>query len=162
MKKWTGNIYKSLLGLAAFLPLPVFAQLNNYSFEEIDSIEKTNPKFIVVFIHTDWCKYCQTMMHTTLQNEQVIEVLNEHFLYTALDAEFKNDIVFNHHSFHYMPNGNNTGTHELATALGTINDKLSFPTICILNKHYEIIFQHASFILADDLLSILEQTLLTE
>lgn len=159
MKNWYCKLFKIIFIVSAFLPLSALAQLNNYSFDELDSIQKNDPKFMVVFIHTDWCKYCQAMMNTTLKDGQVISMLNEHFLFTSLNAEHKSDIIFNSKTWKFIPNGNNSGTQELATALGTMNGKLSYPTICILNDKYEIIFQYDSFINAADLIKVLQLAL---
>ncbi len=162
MINWYYKVLKNVFIAIAFLPLSALAQLHNYTFAELDSIQKNDPKFMVVFIHTDWCKYCQAMMNTTLKDGQVISKLNEYFLFTSLNAEHKSDIIFNSQTWKFIPNGNNSGTQELANALGTINGKLSYPTICILNDQYEIIFQHDSFMDAKNLLEVLQQAIQSE
>jgi len=74
-----------------------------------------------------------------------------------LDAEDKKDIRFNKHTFQYKPTGTNTGIHELATALATSNNQVSYPTLTILDSDYSIVFQQASYLKAQDLLEILEK-----
>ncbi|AFM06140.1 thioredoxin domain protein [Bernardetia litoralis DSM 6794] len=140
-----------------FFPTNSFAQLLNYSFEEMERIQKKNPKNRVIFIHTDWCKYCQKMKNTTFENEKIINLLNNKFYYVDFDAEENRDIKFVNHTFKYKPTGTNTGVHELATQLGTVNGKLSYPTLCILNEKNEIIFQYDQFLSSSDLLNILKK-----
>jgi hypothetical protein len=41
--------------------------------------------------------------------------------------------------------------------LGTINNQISYPVLCVLNYKNEIVFQHNSFLNAKDLLLILEK-----
>jgi hypothetical protein len=75
------------------------------------------------------------------------------------NAEEKQDIVFNKNIFTYKPTGNNTGIHELAEQLGTVNGKLSYPSCCILNAENEIIFQYDGFLFVNDLLKVLKEAM---
>ena len=106
-----------------------FAQLKTYSFEEVEKLSKENPKPIVVFIHTSWCKYCKIMENSTFKNQEVVTLLNSAFYFISFDAETKNTITFNNYTFKFKPKGQNTGIHELATALATINNEVVYPTI---------------------------------
>lgn len=135
----------------------LFAQIRMCQFEQIDSLQKIEKKNIVVFIHTDWCKYCQKMQNTTFKNESIIKLLNNKFYFIALNGEEKRNITFNKHIFKYKPTGTNTGTHELAEQLGTFDTKISFPTLCVLNADFEIVFQYPQFISTIDLKRILSQ-----
>lgn len=142
-----------------FLPLLAFSQLQTYSFSQLDSLQKTEKKNIVVFIHTDWCKYCQSMKNTSFKDKEVIQLLNENFLFADLNAEEKQDIIFNGYTFKYKPTGASTGINELAEQLGTVNGKVSYPTLCILNSEHEIIFQYNQFLSSADLLKVLNEVL---
>jgi thioredoxin-related protein len=133
----------------------LFAQIKTYPFEKIDSLQNVQNKNAVVFIYTDWCKYCQTMKNTTFKNDSIIKLLNNKFYFINLNAEEKQNITFNNYTFKYKPTGINTGTHELANQLGTINNEISYPTICVLNTNKEIIFQHPNYINHLDLKKIL-------
>lgn len=135
-----------------------FAQLKTYSFEEAEKLAKENPKPFVVFIHTSWCKYCKMMENSTFKNPEIIHLLNSDFYFISLDAESKNDIHFNNHTFQFKPKGQNTGIHELATALATINSQVVYPTITILKSDFSIVFQKHSFLSSKELLIILEKT----
>ncbi|WP_366185963.1 DUF255 domain-containing protein [Flavobacterium ovatum] len=132
-----------------------FAQLRVYSFEEVAQLSKVKPKPIVVFIHTSWCKYCKMMENSTFKNEETISELNNNFYFISFDAETKNDIVYNNHRFKFVPTGKNTGIHELATALATINGQVAYPTLTILKASDTIFFQKHSFMGSKMMLSIL-------
>ncbi|MFL9830189.1 DUF255 domain-containing protein [Flavobacterium sp. ST-87] len=134
-----------------------FAQLKSYTFEEAEQLSKKNPKPIVVFVHTNWCKICKMMENSTFKNPEIIKVLNTDFYFISLDAESKEDIFFNNHSFKFKPQGPNTGIHELATALATINSEVIYPTLTILEADFSIVFQKHSLLNAKDLLLILEK-----
>ena len=144
--------------LIFFWAMPTgFAQLKTYSFEEVEKLSKENPKPIVVFIHTSWCKYCKMMEHATFKNTEIITVLNTDFYFISLDAENKNNITFNNHTFKFKPTGQNTGIHELATALVTIDGEVVYPTITILDADFSILFQKHSYLNAKALTAILEK-----
>lgn len=134
-----------------------FAQLKSYSFEEVEVLNQKNPKPTLVFIHTSWCKYCKIMEKSTFQNPEVIQTLNEKFYFILLDAESKQDVIFNNHTFKFKPNGLNTGIHELATELATINNEIVYPTIAVLDSNFSIVFQKHSILNTKELLFILQK-----
>ena len=134
-----------------------FAQLKTHTFEEAEKLSKENPKPFVVFIHTSWCNFCKKMENSTFKNPEIITILNADFYFIPLDAESKNNIDFNDHTFKFIPNGPTTGLHELAISLATINSQLIYPTITILGSDYSILFQKHSFINAMELKLVLEK-----
>lgn len=153
MKKW---LYILLI---FFWAIPSgFAQMKTYTFEEAERLVKENPKPIVVFIHTSWCKYCKMMENSTFKNPEILAALNDDFYFVPFDAESKNDILFNNHRFQFIPKGHNTGIHELATALATINSQVVYPTLTILQTDFSIVFQKHSFLSSNELLVVLEKT----
>ena len=139
------------------MPSPGLAQLNHYAIEQLDSLQRTEPRPVAVFIYTDWCKFCAAMKHTTLRNSTVVELLNRNYYFVALDAEDKEDIHFRGHTFSFKPSGNQQGIHALAEQLGTVNGVASYPTLCFLNADYEIVFQYNQFINAADLVNVLKK-----
>lgn len=134
-----------------------FAQLKIHTFEEAEQLAAENPKPFVVFTHTSWCKFCKMMENSTFKNVEISNKLNDSFYFIALDAENKQDIRFNKHTFQYQPTGTNTGIHELATALAADKNQVIYPTLTILGPDYSIVFQQASYLKAQDLLMVLEK-----
>lgn len=152
MKKW---LYITLI---FFWAIPSgFAQLKTYTFEEAEKLSKENPKPFVIFIHTSWCNYCKMMENSTFKNPEIIKLLNSKFYFVSFDAETKKEIRFNNYTFSFKPKGQNTGVHELATALGTIDSQVVYPTITILQPDFSIAFQKHSFLSSKELLIILEK-----
>ena len=135
--------------------------LNSYAFSERDSLMKLESRPTAIFLHAEWCKFCKNMEQTTLKNEQVIQLLNEEFYFVSFDGEQRQSIAFNGHNFAFRPNGRSSGTHELATALGTIDGTLTYPTLVILNRDNEIVFQFGSFLSARQLRSVLKKAVAT-
>ena len=153
MKKWFYIL------LIFFWTIPSsFAQLKMHTFEEAEKLSIENPKPFVVFIHTSWCKYCKMMENSTFKNPKIINLLNSDFYFISLDAESKKDILFNNHTFQFKPKGQNTGIHELARALATIDSQVVYPTVTILESDLSIVFQKHSFLSSKELLIILKKT----
>ena len=97
------------------------------------------------------------MEQTTFQNSEVIHQLNNNFYFISFDAEEQREIDFQGFKFSFQPTGNNTGVHALAELIGSVDGELSFPTFCVLNPDFEIIFQYNAFLNAKDLNQILEK-----
>lgn len=143
-------------------PQAVFAQLQTYKFTQIDSLQKIEPRPIFIFIYTTWCKYCMAMKQTTFKNKAIIATLNNKFYAVFLNAETKENIVFNNHLFKYKATGNHVGSHELAQQLSIINKQVVYPTTCILNVQKEIILQHSNYIEAVSLKYYLNKVLVNK
>lgn len=131
--------------------------LTVHSFSEVEILQKETPKPMVVFIHTDWCKICHGMEKSTFENPKVIKLLNESFYFVKLNGEEKKDITFLGKTFAFKPTGTNTGTHELAIELATVNNKISYPTTTILDTDFSIVLQLEGFTNKSKMLSILEK-----
>ncbi|WP_394775006.1 thioredoxin family protein [Flavobacterium sp.] len=134
-----------------------FCQLKSRSFEEIDSLQQIQKKKVIVFIHTDWCQFCERMKITTFKNQEIIEKLNSDFYLIDFNAEEKRDILFNNQTFKYKPSGNNVGVHELALQLGTMNNQIVYPVLCVLNEKNEIILQYNNYLSPKDFKLLLEK-----
>lgn len=133
-----------------------FCQLKSRTFGEIDSLQQIQKRKIIVFIHTDWCQFCQRMKATTFKNQEIIEKLNTDFYFIDFNAEEKRNITFNNHTFKYQPSGNNVGVHELALELGKIKNQIAYPILCVLNDKNEIIFQYNIYMALKDFKALLE------
>jgi thioredoxin-related protein len=119
--------------------------LNIFTFEEVEKLHPLNPKPLLVFIYTDWCKICQGMKRTTFKNKKVQQLLNKKFYFLMLNGEEKKDITFFGKTFIYKPTGTNTGMHELANKLATKEKRIAYPTTIILNTAFEIDAQLIGF-----------------
>ena len=134
-----------------------FCQLQSRSFEGIDSLQQIQKKKTIVFIHTDWCQYCQKMKGITFKNPEIIQILNSDFYFIDFNAEEKQDIFLNGKTFKFQPTGNNVGVHELALQLGTINNQIVYPVVCVLNEKNETILQYNNYLRPKDFKLLLEK-----
>lgn len=155
--KWLQYLPATIAGLLLFSSVSR-AQPRAHSFEQVGLLQKNAKRNTVVFIYTDWCRYCQVMKASVLSKEPIVGILNDRFYFVSLNAEEKKDIRFNNRLFKYRPNGTNTGTHDLAQALASIGGKVSYPVLVILNSEYEIIFQYSGFLNTKVLRAVLYNT----
>lgn len=137
---------KQLFILLVFFVLSVnsYAQNATIPVHQLDSLLVAEQKPVLFFIHTDWCRYCLMMEQQVFTDPEIATQLGEDFYFVKLNAEDRTPITFSGRTFSFLSTGANTGIHELARELGTIDGKIAYPTITILNKQMEIIFQHGS------------------
>jgi thioredoxin-related protein len=134
-----------------------YAQLKVHTFEEVEQLSQEHPKPIVVFFHTDWCKFCSLMLQTTFKNEAIVDKLNKDFYFISFNAESKDPVNYHNQIYRFRPTGTGTGIHELATVLASSNGQLIYPTSTILSVDQSIIFQQHSVIRPKELLLILNK-----
>ncbi len=106
------------------------------TFEEAVAKSKSEKRKIFIDVYTDWCGWCKVMDKNTFNDPAVAEILNTKFYPVKFDAEQREDIVFDSHTFKFIPSGSR-GYHELAAAL--LNNKLSYPTVVFLNEDFAMI-----------------------
>ena len=99
------------------------------------------------------------MLQTTFRNKEVVDFLNDSFYFISFDGEQKEDVRFNKSLFRFKRTGRDTGTHEMAEALGKMDGELKYPTFVILNDKYEIIFQHNAFMTGTEMLEVLARAI---
>ena len=133
------------------------AQLNSYTFEQAEALSKSNPKPLLVFTYTSWCKYCEIMKHTTFKNVTIIDVINKNYYFIPLNAEENRAIVFRDKKFVFKKTGVTSGVHQLAEELAGVNGEIVYPTTTILDTKNTILLQQHSLIDAKSLLTILER-----
>jgi len=112
-------------------------------FEELKALQAIEQRPVVILIRTDWCKYCHAMQNTMIKNSKVSQLLRNGFYTVFLDAEEKKTILFAGREFKFKK-----GVNELATELASVNGRVSYPTLCILNAKNEIIYQYDGFLSA--------------
>lgn len=127
-------------------------EINWVSFEEAVELNKTNPKKLLIDLYTDWCGWCKRMDRDTYAKTEIIGAINRNFYPVKFNAEQRESVTFDGHTFKFIPNGRR-GFHELAAAL--TNDKLSYPTTVFMDEQMRIIQPLAGYMGPEDFLPIL-------
>ena len=124
----------SAIILFFILSLSSMAQdINWVTFDSLYNLTQKEPKPIMVFIHTDWCKYCLMQEKITFKDSSIISELNENYYCLKLNAESSKQIYFLNRI--YTKKGNN---HSLSWVLGAQNNELIFPTTVVLSPQFQI------------------------
>ena len=135
-----------VLFLLLLITSELLAQVRSINFHELKSLQQKEQRLVMVLVGTEWCKYCNAMKNSILRDKNLKVPLTTSFYPVFLNAEDKNPIVFADRVFKYKPTGVNTGVHQLAEELATIQGQVSYPSLVFLNYKNEIVYQNAGFL----------------
>ena len=124
-----------------------------YTWDEAVEANKKVKKKFFVDIYTDWCGWCKRMDAQTFEQKNVADYLNEHFYPIKLDAEQKEDIVYNGTTFKWVKGGRR-GVHTLAYSL--LDGAMSYPSLVFLTENEERIMISKGFKKEDDFMKELK------
>lgn len=136
-----------------FIIVVVQAQLRQYKIEQIDSLQRLQPKPVLVFMYADWCVYCKQMRYTTFRNKKLIDVLNKQFYVISFNGEQQTDVYFRGKKFVFVPTGNGTGYHQLLFALGMPRQEIGYPSTSFLRSDLSVIDNASGYLSAKELLA---------
>ncbi|WP_143884181.1 thioredoxin family protein [Chryseobacterium binzhouense] len=137
-----------------------FSQLKQHSFSEVETLQKNNPKPVIIHIYTDWCSVCKIESFKLNKDKELTQFINDHFYFISFEAEkTKETISFQEKEFTYLPNGN-SGIHELATALAKNKNQPVYPLWIILDKNQKLIDYHEGLLTPKNMAEKLKKILL--
>ena len=150
----------SIIALLIITVLPSFGQAESHqgpvkwlTFEEAVALNKKEKKQIFIDVYTTWCGPCKMMDRYTFADPEVAKILNANFYPVKLNAEQKENIVFDGTTFKFVPNGA-SGYHQLAAAL--LNNKLQYPTFVFMTEDLKILQNISGFQQAPDFHKIVQ------
>lgn len=105
------------------------------SFNELSELQIQQERPMLVFIHTQWCLYCKMQEEIGFKDPKLQSLINTHFYALPLDAEDKKSIEFLGRTYEF-----NTSLkhHQLALTLTKGSAGLLFPTLVIMDEHFNI------------------------
>ena len=121
--------------------------VNWLDFNELPAKLREERKPILVFIHTNWCKFCLMQQNTTFTDPQTVALLNREYYCLKLDAEHKEAIRFLNRDYQAQSGG----YHQLAELLGKENGELTFPTTLLLSENLQLKRRQTGFINTENL-----------
>ncbi|MEL6638305.1 MAG: DUF255 domain-containing protein [Bacteroidota bacterium] len=127
-----------------------------YTWEEAIAANEANPKKIMVDVTTDWCGWCKRMEANTFENPEISKYLNENFYPIKLNAEMKEDIVYDGNTFKYIPDAGRRGIHTLAYSL--LDGQMSYPSIVFLDESVQRVMVSKGYKGPDDFMVELKYT----
>lgn len=127
-----------------------------YTWEEAVEANKLKQKKIFVDVYTNWCGWCKKMDSSTFKDPKVVKYLNDNFYPVKLNAEMKEEVVFQNHTFKYMANQGRRGVHTLAYSL--LDGRMSYPSYVFLNENFQRILIAPGYQPAKDFMYVLTYT----
>lgn len=130
-----------LLSLALFIPLSnLQAQdapaINWMNMEDLEAASRVEKRPVIIDVYTDWCGWCKRMDKSTFSHPEIVKYINDHYYAVKFNAEQKDSVTFQGHTFKYIASGKR-GVHELAATL--LNGKMSYPSIVYLDRDLNMI-----------------------
>ncbi|GAA5042662.1 hypothetical protein GCM10011506_45410 [Marivirga lumbricoides] len=125
--------------------------VNWTSFEHLGDSLRTERKPLLIFIHTDWCKYCEMQENLTFEDNPLAAILNKDYYCLKINAESKDNINFLGRIYKFNVSG---GYHQLAEMLGKNEEGLIFPATIIINKDLQVVNRLQGFQKAKKLIEI--------
>ncbi len=104
------------------------------TWQEAVEANKKAPKIFMVDVYTDWCHWCKVMDSKTFSEDRVAKAIGKDFYAVKLNAEQRDDIAFNGHTFKFVAEGRR-GYHELAASM--LEGKMSYPSIVYFTPNFE-------------------------
>ncbi|GAB5554314.1 MAG: hypothetical protein Sapg2KO_39050 [Saprospiraceae bacterium] len=102
-----------------------------YTWEQAIELNKKEPRKLFIDLYTDWCGWCKRMDASTFKDPAVVKHLNENYYPIKFDAEQKEDVLYNSHTFKFIDQGRR-GVHELAYSL--LEGQLSYPSYVYMDE----------------------------
>jgi len=129
------------------------AKVQWISFEEAFKKQQEEPRKIFVDIYTDWCGWCKRMDAATFSHPVIAKYLNTHYYAIKFNAEQKEDIVFQGHTFVNQNPSANRNAHDLAAAF--LQGKMGYPSVVFIDEKSNVITSVQGFKQPTDLEPIL-------
>lgn len=128
-----------LLNLFLCFAFPYFlqAQVQWKSINEAEKLAAQTNKKIMVKVYTNWCGWCKEMDKSTFPDASLSKVLNDNYISAVFNAEQPESVNWGGVENKFVATQQSRGYHELSKKW--LGDKLTYPTIVILNEQGQLI-----------------------
>ena len=125
------------------------------NFETLSEKTALHPRPILIKIYTDWCAVCKIQDKKIEKDKVLQELLKNSCYYLELNAETTETIVFNNKKYKYIPQGANSGYHELSAYL--TESKSAYPCWILLSPKHEVLGIYNGLLKNSQLKELLKQ-----
>lgn len=145
---------KNLLVLLVLLfPVLTFGQ-NKSAFTPLSNINNEQ-SIKIILVSADWCKICSKTKKLIHSSEKIKSYISNEIQFFEFDIDENKSISLNNKTYHYVPNGVNSGRHEFQNFLFPKGIKDSYPAMIILNSENEIIQRFTGYLTEKEWLRLL-------
>ncbi len=108
-------------------------EVNWLSWEEAMTLQKEQPRKILVDLYTEWCVWCERMDKATFKHPMIARYINENFYPVKFDAETREIIHFRGKNFAYQNQQIERGYNMFSLYL--TRGQLSYPSVVFLDEN---------------------------
>ena len=129
-----------LLSISAFSQGEVKTEIQWLSIERAEELAKKHDSDMLVFFFRNGCPDCKRMKEQTLQNPEIIKLINENFFPVMLNGRTKDTIIYNGVAYYnqqpieHGKNFRHDLFHELVEA---IKGQYYYPYIVIIDGEHK-------------------------
>ena len=106
-------------------------------FEDLAARQAKEPRKVFIDVYTDWCGWCKKMDAQSLTHPVIVKYMSSKFYAVKFNAETKDTIRFNGHTYTSTNPSAPRSTHQLALSL--LNNKLGYPTTVYLDEDLKML-----------------------
>ncbi len=136
-----------------FTSILCFAQVD---FDQLNQLYKNEPRPILIYFYTDWCRICKIQEKQIEQNLSLKESLNNDVYFIKFDAESDRDVSFLNQNFKANSSKNKKTNHSLLNAF-IQQQEINYPLWIFLNQDLELIDKYPGLIQPKNLEKIINQ-----
>lgn len=137
----------------------VVKSINWVGWDDLPELLHHKPKKILVQIGTSWCGWCKRMEYVTMQQPEIVDLLNKHFYCIKLDGEATEPVYFDGKTYQFNPNyaKRRNGAHQLAVEL--LSNHIVYPSTVVFTPQYKKIKVHRGSATEQNFVNLLHQVL---
>lgn len=121
--------------------------------KSVSSIDSTGT-YKILLISADWCSICKKSKFLIENSIKIDSITKSDIKFYAFNVEEQNKIQFNNFTYHYLPNGIDSGQHEFTLFL--FESKVpKIPTFIIFDKNNNEIVRYNTYLNEDDWVQLL-------
>lgn len=133
------------VGIMFFLLFSIssLAQVKSTTWVDLKRLVNTEPRVVVVYLHSENCSYCLMMEKKTFADLAVQDALNQHFYFVSMKATNADDIVFNEKLYKGSSAKQPKRDHELAQHL---SQGQGYPALVFLDSQLKPIYKYNGYL----------------
>lgn len=127
-------------------------QLKSYKIDQLEELQKVEPRKVLVYVRTSWCSYCKAMDQVVWRDTAVIRLLNRTVYFVKFDAEQKDTLSFNGAKYHFRAS---KGVHDFVLEITRSKHQIAYPMLVLLGEDYKPLIEYHTFLSPKELKKIL-------